>query len=301
MRSTADNHRDEKQKVLEYSKDEPVRGCWHVCCSPTGRGLDLGLNFARIGTHLGEENSCGMPRSMLTKLRLTSFTCLPQAQLLLYRFSFLKLLRVVNALQSQRLSTKVEVSDAESFSSTKHFVVSLEQRPAPIVLLCCLPDCSYSLLDRRLVYYLKDIWLKATWEGLPHPSISCSSFTVKLVFMSPSIAALCILVSCLPFFSFPHPHLRCSILAFPLDVHLPLQFPLQHYSPALIWPHSFGYPWTRLDKTLSRSAGHEEEVASAWRRRRRCGRNKRRDNAHCCGLTHCIWLKILLNFLVNDF
>uniref|UniRef100_A0A7S4KJT4 Uncharacterized protein n=1 Tax=Guillardia theta TaxID=55529 RepID=A0A7S4KJT4_GUITH len=25
MRSTADNHRDEKQKVLEYSKDEPVR------------------------------------------------------------------------------------------------------------------------------------------------------------------------------------------------------------------------------------------------------------------------------------
>lgn len=25
MQSTADNHRDEKQKVLEYSKDEPVR------------------------------------------------------------------------------------------------------------------------------------------------------------------------------------------------------------------------------------------------------------------------------------
>jgi len=85
--------------------------------------LDLGLNFARIGTHLGEENTCGMPRSTLTKLRSTSFTCLPQVQLLLCRFFFLKLLRAVNAFQSQRLSTKVEVSDAESFSSTKHFVI----------------------------------------------------------------------------------------------------------------------------------------------------------------------------------
>jgi len=168
-----------------------------------------------------------MPRSTLTKLRSTSFTCLPQVQLLLCRFFFLKLLRAVNAFQSQRLSTKVEVSDAESFSSTKHFVIegwytSSKIYDSKLLEKVCL--IHLSLAPRNTISCVLLCLMFFLTTHLPRP---LSNWPSCLLLLLPC-AFLC-------------PRSLLSTSTFAMFVSRvstrytsPSCFPLQHHPPALI-------------------------------------------------------------------